>query len=211
VGHECLTVPSNGRLAGNVSPTATSFAGNYTVRMLSPAQAIEAYILAKDGNRPHLLDASFTDGATLRMQVQTDAIAFPPECHGRSAIAETLVRRFNQTYENIYTLCIGVPPERTATAFSSKWLVAMSERETGAVRIGCGRYDWAFEEVGGRVQSLTVTIEAMEILPSGALASVMAWMSSLPYPWCTCRTAVQRSPAAAAVHHVLEVLQEQSA
>lgn len=80
----------------------------------SPSESIAAYINAKDSNRPHLLDTAFTADASLRMHVFTDAISLPPALVGREAIADTLVRRFNQTYENIYTLCIGEPPEADA-------------------------------------------------------------------------------------------------
>lgn len=109
--------------------------------MLTQSESILAYIKAKDGNRPHLLDAAFTEDATLQMIVRTEAISFPASSVGREAIAETLVRRFNQTYENVYTLCIGSPPTANSETYSCNWLVAMSEKQGGAVRVGCGRYD----------------------------------------------------------------------
>jgi hypothetical protein len=58
--------------------------------MLSQSDAVASYIRAKDGNRPHLLDTTFTDDATLEMVVRTDSISFPPSAAGRTAIAETL-------------------------------------------------------------------------------------------------------------------------
>ncbi|MDM0112244.1 hypothetical protein QTI66_08785 [Variovorax sp. J22R133] len=173
---------------------------------ISPAQAIEAYIRAKDGNRPYLLNASFAADASLRMDVRTDSVAFPPESSGREGIAETVVRRFNQTYENIYTLCIGSPPRGNANSHSNIWLVAMSEKSSGAVRVGCGRYDWSFEENGGRVKSLTITIETMAMLPPATLASVMNWVSALPYPWCSQQVLFKHAPRDAAVQLVLGLI-----
>ena len=177
----------------------------------TPAECILAYIRAKDGNRPHLLDAAFTEDATLQMIVRTEAISFPASSVGREAIAETLVRRFNQAYENIYTLCIGSPPTANAEAFSCDWLVAMSEKQGGAVRIGCGRYDWSFSPVERRVRALAITIEAMEILPSEALNPVLNWVSALPYPWCDRQVALAASPSLPQVLHVLQLLRHEGA
>ena len=157
-----------------------------------PAAAISAYILAKDGNRPHLMPEAFTEGAQLTMDVRTDTIQFPQTTHGRDGITDVLVRRFNQTYENVYTLCLGLPPEPGVQDFSCDWLVAMSQKQDGAVRVGCGRYDWSFTPGGPMVSALTITIETMEVMPHYTLAPVMNWVSGLPYPWCP-RTALARA------------------
>src|SRR5215470_16474724 len=121
--------------------------------MSNVADFILAYIFAKDRNRPHLLEAAFTDDVELRMIVQTDAISFPPVSKGREALADTLVRLFNQTYENCYTFCLANPPPNEARSFSCPWLVAMSDKQSRAVRVGHGRYDWSFTETG-RAESL---------------------------------------------------------
>ena len=167
---------------------------------------ITAYILAKDGNRPHLLDAAFTSDATLRMEVRTASIAFPPASTGRDAIAETLVRRFNQTYENVYTFCLGEPPASGVAAFRCGWLVAMSEKQGGSVRVGCGSYDWSFAVGGARASALTITIDAMETLPADALAPVMLWVSRLRYPWCDRSALRDAAPTIPGVQHVLAML-----
>jgi hypothetical protein len=174
--------------------------------MNSPLESIGEYIKAKDGNRPHLLGGAFTEDATLRMLVWTDSISFPPACVGRAAIADTLVRRFNQTYENIYTFCIGQSPEGKTDVFSCAWLVVMSEKESGAVRVGCGRYDWLFSPDDHRVRGLTITIDAMEILAPDSLADAMRWASALPYPWCTREQAVRTSPASVGMQRVMQLL-----
>jgi hypothetical protein len=174
--------------------------------MISPAVSIVTYIRAKDGNRPHLLDTAFSEDAVLQMLVRTESISFPASCVGREAIAETLVRRFNQTYENVYTWCIGAPPVPNAEGFSCDWLVAMSEKQGGAVRIGCGRYDWSFSRPDHRVRSLAITIEAMETLPRETLAPVMKWASNLPYPWCSRELVTGTPPHLPGVPHVLELL-----
>jgi len=179
--------------------------------MLTPAEAIAAYIRAKDGNRPHLLDAAFAEEATLQMIVRTGAITFPALSTGRQAIAETLVRRFNQTYENIYTLCLGLPPAAGAETFSCDWLVAMSEKQSGAVRIGCGRYDWSFAAAQHQISALTITIETMETLSSKTLEAVMNWVSTLPYPWCDQQSLLATSPNLPEVRQVLQKLRIEGA
>jgi hypothetical protein len=162
--------------------------------MNTPSDSICAYLRAKDGNRPHLLSQAFTDDALLEMNVKTGAISFPPVSRGRGAIADVLVRRFAQTYENVYTLCLAAAPKAHDSSLSCDWLVAMTEKESGAVRVGCGRYDWYFSPEAGLAESLVITIETMQSLPSRDLDGVMAWISSLPYPWCAPTLALRYAP-----------------
>jgi hypothetical protein len=138
--------------------------------------------------------------------VRTAAISFPPVSVGRAAIADTLVRRFNQTYENIYTLCMGEPPSGEVESFTCGWLVAMSGKQDGAVRVGCGRYDWTFSNPGSQVRALTITIAAMETMPGELLAPVMAWISSLPHPWCGANSPSSTAPKFSALQHALQEL-----
>lgn len=174
--------------------------------MPTPADSITTYILAKDGNRPHRLADAFTPDATLTMRVKTDAISFPSLTNGREAISQTLVRSFNQTYENVYTLCLDEPPAEGSVSYTCRWLVAMSEKDGGAVRVGCGRYEWLFEPGDGRARALKIAIEAMEVLPAETLTPVMAWVAGLPYPWCPAQTAINRAPDIQGVQRVLHAL-----
>lgn len=162
--------------------------------MRTPADSIVAYLRAKDGNRPHLMAQAFTEAASLAMTVSAGAISFPPAANGRDAIAEILVRRFGQTYENVYTLCLAPPPRDEANAFSCDWLVAMTEKESRAVRVGCGRYDWRFALDSRLVDRLSITIEAMQTLPPGDVDDVMNWVCALPYPWCPAALALRDAP-----------------
>jgi hypothetical protein len=152
----------------------------------SRRRAVERYIAAKDLNRPYLMAEAFAADATLTMIVQTAAIQFPPNAIGRDAITELLVRRFARTYENVHTFCIAAAPQEGAADFSCDWLVGMSEKEDGTVRVGCGRYDWTFEAASPHlVQRLTITIRNMQLFAPACLEPVMRWLSCLPYPWCT--------------------------
>ena len=170
-----------------------------------PAESISAYIRAKDQNRPYLMRRAFADTATLNMIVRTGAISFPPLSKGIEAITEVLVRRFAQSYENVFTFCLGEPPEDGAGSYTCRWMVGMSERETGAVRVGCGRYDWLFEtRKPFLARELTITIEFMQILPASNLEAIMNWLSGLPYPWCPVRTAVASAPKVEGLEVVLD-------
>lgn len=108
-------------------------------------ELISTYILAKDGNRPWLMRNVFADGAQLEMVVRTESISFPSAATGIDAITEILVRHFCRDNENVYTFCLCPAPKGHANAFSCNWLVGMSVRDTGKVRVGCGQYDWVFE------------------------------------------------------------------
>ena len=150
---------------------------------MSPAEAIETYIQAKDGNRPLLMRQAFAADAELEMVVKTDAISFPSSANGLEAIAEILVRRFAIDFENVYTFCLQRPGPAQDKHFHCNWLVGMSARSDGAIRVGCGRYDWSFES--GRVRKLVINIDVMNAFPKSDFDMIMGWLRAIPYPWCT--------------------------
>jgi hypothetical protein len=164
---------------------------------------IESYILAKDGNRPHRLMDAFTHDASLAMTVKTQAISFPQESHGREAIAAVLVSQFAQQYENVYTFCVGAMPDDGQREFSCDWLVCMTEKATGAARVGFGRYEWTGDAQAGRVTRLHITIEEMTVLPEECAGDVLGWASRLPYPWCGRETLKQDAPDIDAVQRAI--------
>lgn len=171
--------------------------------------AIQHYILAKDGNRPHLLSRAFVPEAILDMVVRTGSISFPPHVEGVAGIGDVLVRRFGRTFENVYTFCLGQPPEAGAKTYQCKWLVGMSDKNTGEARVGCGVYEWQFSAESGLVEKLTITIEHMKTLPAADLAGVMEWVSGLNYPWCSLEAAVSTAPQSVAVNEVTQFLTAQ--
>jgi hypothetical protein len=158
-------------------------------------EAIEAYIRAKDENRPFLMSQAFDEEATLSMVVNSDAISFPPQTHGREAITAVLVSEFGKAYENVRTLCLSSPPPNAVSEFSCRWLVGMSSKNDGLVRVGCGRYDWAFRSrATPLVKSLMITIDVMQTLAPPKLVLVTDWLFALPYPWCPPQTAFGAVP-----------------
>jgi len=150
---------------------------------LSPETVLRGYFHAKDENRPHVLARVFALDANLTVINNAINIEFPAQTNGQEAIAEVLVSRFNQTYENIYSFYLASPPAR-ASAFSCDWLVGMTEKESKNVRVGCGRYDWTFQAASPHLASrLVVTIEVMQLLPASQFGPVFSWLQQLNYPW----------------------------
>lgn len=137
-----------------------------TKKTYQASDSIATYIRAKDGNRPHLMEAAFTSDARLAS-----------------------------------------PPDGPRPSFSCDWLVGMSEKGSGAVRIGCGRYDWSFRPPAlVLVGNLRITIELMQSLPAHACPGVMAWLAQLPYPWCKAEAALESMPRLEALRAVADHL-----
>jgi hypothetical protein len=164
--------------------------------MKSAPILVETYIRAKDENRPYLMESAFAADAVLEMVVNSGVISFPPVSNGIHSISNVLVRQFAQTFENVHTFCLTPPPQDEEDKFSCDWLVGMSEKESRSVRVGCGRYDWLFQQQAPHmVEKLTITIDVMQSLAPISLASVMHWLSHLPYPWCPAQNALSDAPA----------------
>ena len=61
--------------------------------------------------------------------------------------------------------CLADPPKGNAGKYTCPWLVGMSEKASGSVRIGCGYYDWSFESREPfLVDGLAITIKMMKVL-----------------------------------------------
>jgi hypothetical protein len=164
--------------------------------MSTPFDAVSTYILAKDGNRPFLMRRAFAEGAELEMVIMTDTISFPNSAKGIGAIEDILVRRFANDFENVYTFCLSHPSAADRRHFPCHWLVGMSGKNNGQIRVGCGRYDWYFgSDERCLVEKLVIVIDVMEILPATGHDPIMDWLSSLPYPWCAPSEAVSAIPS----------------
>ncbi len=190
-------------------------AGEHAMDDNAAAAVLHTYFRAKDGNRPHLLDRVFTPDARLEVDNRSAAIAFPAVTIGRSGIADVLVRQFGRTYENVYSFYLR-KPAADAMAFSCDWLVGMTEKDTGDVRAGCGRYDWVLADVElpseksvaveRRATSLRIHIAAMQVLAPSLLEPVIGWLRALDYPWTTPGSIAATAPAIRELDPVLAYL-----
>ena len=173
---------------------------------LTPNSVLRSYFHAKDENRPHILERVFEPSAELVVINHASTIAFPARTIGREAIADVLVRNFGQTYENVYSFYLRSAPAG-AKAFACGWLVAMSEKQSKSARVGCGRYDWSFAKTPPHLAThLTITIDAMQVLPSTELAAVLGWVQALSYPWCTPEEVARTAPGIDMLAPVLQRL-----
>ncbi|AZO46841.1 MAG: hypothetical protein EOS58_16165 [Mesorhizobium sp.] len=153
--------------------------------MPGPFEAVSTYFHAKDGNRPFLMRRAFTGDIHLEMVVKTEAISFPSSADGVAAIEEILSRGFANDFENVYTFCLAQPTEANRRHFPCHWLVGMSAKNNGPIRVGSGRYDWYFTRGAQcKVEKLVITIDVMQIFPADKLDRIMGWITNLPYPWC---------------------------
>jgi hypothetical protein len=168
-------------------------------------QSIETYIQAKDGNRPHLMRNAFMVDAELAIDVKTEEISFPTLVKGVDSISAVLVSQFAQRYENIYTLCMGTPPD-DETTFRCNWLVCMTEKVSGAARVGFGKYEWLSQDGSGRVSKLNITIEEMKNLPGELSQLILEWVRMLPYPWCPHDLPAQSAPDIPSVQKIARYL-----
>ena len=163
--------------------------------MATPSDAVSTYIFAKDGNRPFLMRRAFTVSAELEMVVKTDAISFPGSASGLPAIEDILGRRFANDMENVHTFCLSRPTAANRRHFPCHWLVGMSAKNNGPIRVGCGRYDWYFTaDEQCLAERLIITIDVMHIFQETEIDAVMGWVSGLPYPWCTPNEAIAIMP-----------------
>jgi hypothetical protein len=182
------------------------YCGGYA--MPSPFEAVSAYFHAKDGNRPFLMRHAFAEDIALEMVVKTDAISFPSSAKGLPEIEQILCRRFANDFENVYTFCLARPTDANRRHFPCHWLVGMSAKNNGDIRIGCGRYDWYFSDTQGLVQRLVISIDRMEIISADHLGAVMDWITSLPYPWCQPEDIVQSMPSVVELAPIAHYLRE---
>lgn len=173
---------------------------------MTPTAVLEGYFRAKDENRPRLMTAVFADDAVLEMVVRTGAISFPPMTRGLAAISDVLVRKFGQTYDNVTSFYLDRPAD-VAHEFSCDWVVGMTEKASGSVRVGCGRYDWRFRaQEPGLAERLCITVDVMQVLAPARADAVFTWLDALPRPWCDPRRLVATAPAMDELGPVLDRL-----
>jgi hypothetical protein len=163
---------------------------------INATDAVSTYIQAKDTNRPQLMTQAFAEDCEIEMAVRTDAISFPSSAKGLEQVTQVLVTNFGDQYENVRTFCLSRPNSDYPPYFRCDWLVGMSARQGGAVRVGCGHYGWHFGFGDDRrVKKLAIDIEVMCVFPAEAAKPIMQWLAALPYPWCSNVRARESIPA----------------
>lgn len=165
---------------------------------------LEAYFAGKDEHRPDVAARAFAPDARLEVRNRTTAVDFPAVTDGREAIVDVLVGQFGRLYANVRSFYLARPAPG-ATRFACDWLVGMTVREDGSVRVGSGRYDWTLRAAPAWCATgLTITIDAMEALPPSTAPVVLAWLHSLPYPWASADAVLASAPRVDGLAPVLD-------
>jgi hypothetical protein len=159
-------------------------------------EIIQRYICAKDKNRPELMPRVFTIAARLEIVMKTHTIVFPLGADGLDAITDVLISQFSQNYENVYTFCFFDASENHENKYSCEWLVTMTEKNGGSVRVGCGSYNWSFDHQQEILaDQLIITIEQMILLSPDCYDQIFSWVTKLPYPGCGAVEMLQTMPS----------------
>ena len=154
--------------------------------MNTAKQLLEAYLQAKDLNRPPVILECYMPDAVLTYCIATDTISFPAKVEGAEAIAQTLVRDFRKNFDRCktYYVCDSIADGGQRIDFMP-WLVIMRQVSNSALRIGKGYYRWRFEsdETRLRVCAMHIHIERMDIVEDRDGNRLRVLQSALPYPW----------------------------
>ncbi|SAK97820.1 hypothetical protein AWB80_07411 [Caballeronia pedi] len=150
---------------------------------------LEGYVRAKDRNQPELILDCFAADAELTFDIATDAIDFPRSVTGATAIARTLVTDFGERFERCRTYYVCAAPEVNADGICAMpWLVAMRQKDNGALRLGTGEYRWRIARMGDgsdRIAGLHIAIERMDTIDDPGSARLRSLQDTLSYPWLT--------------------------
>ena len=162
--------------------------------MNTPKNLLEAYLEAKDLNRPSVILECYTPSAVLTYSIATYTISFPARVTGADAIAQTLVREFRQKFDRCktYYVCDSII-ERGQRIDFIPWLVIMRETSNSALRVGKGYYRWQFEseETRMRVCAMHIHIERMDVIDDRDGKTLYVLQSELPYPWLSPATLLE--------------------
>lgn len=163
---------------------------------IAATAAISTYISSKDGNRPQLIRAAFAENRELEMVARTDVISFPSSAKGMEEVTKILVADFGGQYKMLRTFCLSRPS--SPDAFSLRLARRDVGKAGGAVRVGCGHYDWYFGfDEHRQVKNLSSTSKRCVFFqnPEQALEPIMQRLAALPYPWCSSTQACEVIPA----------------
>ena len=148
---------------------------------------LECYIRAKDQNQPELIFDCFAADAELTFDIATEAIDFPRSVKGAAAIAKTLVADFGERFDSCRTYCVCAAPDVDANGVCTMpWLVAMRQKDNGALRLGQGTYRWRIARMGEgseRIVGLHIDIESMDTIDDPGSARLRSLQDTLSYPW----------------------------
>lgn len=158
-------------------------------------ELIHTYLRAKDESRPILFRQVFLKEGRFqtRFSIDTDFNQGGMR-HGLDTITQTF-QQLGAGFENIFTTCpIESAFYNDVGQLESSWVVGMTGRNEGQVRLAAGSYLWTFDSDSGLVKELDVLMEHMLVLPAHHAESILSWLSPLPQPWCRSVELLERMP-----------------
>jgi len=165
--------------------------------MLTPYhdRVLRAYLHAKDCGVPARFADAFTPDATFtsRFEFETSFSDEEPRV-GLAAIAETF-GLLTKHCDNITTLCTLDSVVTDGDTLRNKWIVAMTNRDSGCIRVAWGDYVWTMDPEAERARSLIVNMRHMAEMGPEHAEVVLVWLRALPAPWCDGQALVVDMPA----------------
>jgi hypothetical protein len=160
---------------------------NPAISTASVRSLLECYIRAKDENQSERIFDCFAADAELTFEIATDAIDFPRHVTGAPAIAKALVTNFGERFDRCRTYYICTAPEADADGICAMpWLVAMRQKDNGALRLGKGTYRWriaGMSDESARIVGLHIAIERMDVIDDPGSVRLQSLHDMLSYPW----------------------------
>lgn len=160
------------------------------MRITTIKEVLEKYIKGKDTDQFKLLESIYSENSEVTFEIKPNSITFPSVISGNKEIAQILSSEFNKKYCNVktYYLSENFPDIENLKIDKQKWLVLMSEKNSGVLYAGAGSYNWEFEY--GKEQVLKIKhhhifIEAMIKLKNLPLQFIIDLQNSIPYPWAS--------------------------
>lgn len=139
------------------------------------------YLRAKDAQVPRLFTRVFTPDAAFVPRYAIPGPFGDAQPHeGRPAVVEAF-RELGRMSENILTVVPEDSVEESPGRLRSRWVVAMTRRESGAGFVGWGDYDWSLAECG-RARRLAVDFLGLAPLTPQDAPAVLDRMLDLPHP-----------------------------
>jgi hypothetical protein len=172
---------------------------------ITAADTMATYIEAKDRIDLQLLGRAFVGGdCEIEYSDKTQLVSLPNSSRGLQQITQFMAS-FGDQCENIRTFLLSRPNSDYLPHFRCDFLVGMNARQDGAVRVGCGRYDWHFAN-NSRLKKLGIVLEVMCVLPADQSKLILPLLSALPYPWCSYHQARESIPSMDALRPIAHFL-----
>ena len=107
------------------------------------------------------------------------------------------------------TICFLDTLKQKENTVYCRWLVGMEVKSSKELRVGCGEYQWNFDNVSScLVESLLINIENMIVLPQEYQSEIMLWLNHVSYPWSQLSEVSESMPHISLLSNIREKLNQ---